>query len=185
MKIGRRSSTSGGNPIRDARLMGSIRWILSTSRSVSGCGGSHQPITVRSTVGRTLRRPIYRWSSRTERFQHPPAPSRQYGPRPSGRLPFGGRLCITGDRRRGWFGMPLGYVTPNRSERSLRSVAASLSNLSISSSTAAARAVSGAFQPSLRTSCLRCCSVSEETFPRRRSRWSSAMNRQAAVIRAS
>jgi hypothetical protein len=31
---------------------------------------------------------------------------------------------------------------------------------------------------------LRCSSVSDETFPRRRSWWSSAMNCPAAVIRA-
>jgi hypothetical protein len=68
--------------------------------------------------------------------------------------------------------------------RSLRSVAASLSNLSISSPTAAASVDPGVSQPSLRNSCLRWSSVSDETFPLRRSRWSSAMNWPAAVIRA-
>ena len=48
--------------------------------------------------------------------------------------------------------------------------------------TAAASAESDASRPSVRNSCLRCCSVSEETFPIRRSRWSSTMNCPAVPI---
>ena len=72
--------------------------------------------------------------------------------------------------------------SPTMAARSLRSVAASLSNLSISSPTAAANVEAGVSQPSLRNRCLRCSLVSDETFPRRRSWWSSAMNCPAAVI---
>ena len=75
------------------------------------------------------------------------------------------------------------YATPNRTARSLRNVSASLLNRSISDPTAAASAESDASRPSVRNSCLRCCSVSEETFPIRRSRWSSTMNCPAVFIR--
>jgi hypothetical protein len=74
------------------------------------------------------------------------------------------------------------YATPNSTARSLRNVSASLLNRSISDPTAAASAESDASRPSVRNSCLRCCSVSEETFPIRRSRWSSTMNCPAVPI---
>ena len=57
------------------------------------------------------------------------------------------------------------YATPNRTARSLHNVSASLLNRSISDPTAAASAESDASRPRVRNSCLRCCSVSEETFP--------------------
>ena len=77
------------------------------------------------------------------------------------------------------------YATPNTAFRSLRSVAASRSNRLISEPTAAERIRSEASRPSLRNSCLRCCSVSPETFPPRRSDCSCAINSAAAVIRPS
>jgi hypothetical protein len=77
---------------------------------------------------------------------------------------------------------PQCHATPNRAAQSLRSVAASLLKRSISAPIAAAKVGSDAPQPSLRNSCLRCCSVSDETFPFRRSRWSSAMNCPAVLI---
>jgi hypothetical protein len=64
---------------------------------------------------------------------------------------------------------------------SFRRVSASSPNQSISQPMAAARVESGASQPSLRNSCLRCCSVSEERFPSRRSFWRAATNWAAAV----
>ena len=57
------------------------------------------------------------------------------------------------------------YATPNTVFRSMRRVAASRSNRSISEPTAVARMRSEASRPSLRNSCLRCCSVLPETFP--------------------
>ena len=57
------------------------------------------------------------------------------------------------------------YATPNRTAQSLRNVAVSLHKRSISDPTAAASAEFNASRPSARNSCLRCCSVSEETLP--------------------
>src|ERR1700733_3918527 len=75
-----------------------------------------------------------------------------------------------------------GYATPNKAARSLQSVAASRFKRSISVPIAAANVASDASRPSLRHSCLRCCSVSEEIFPLRRSRWSSTINSCPAVL---
>ena len=77
---------------------------------------------------------------------------------------------------------PCAYATPSRTARSLRNVSASLLNRSISDPTADTSAEFDVSRPSARNSCLRCCLVSEETFPMRRSRWSSTMNCPAVLI---
>jgi hypothetical protein len=62
------------------------------------------------------------------------------------------------------------HATPNNPAHSFRSVAASRSKRSISDAIAAAKVASEASQPSFLNLCLGCCSVSDETFPFRRSR---------------